>query len=199
MVGSSLDFIKSLAYRSNVHTLSLAELDQEASLFGRPTQNQSLSFYSHVRNRSAGLAGVCGGDRVVSNGLSERQQAVWDSKDDTLRGVRAYLERAPLVRVQRTIGDNPSFKSKCFTLLSVQRAANIRQAHLWSRTLRDHDPSATGRDLVQVCNPEWPENDRQVLVFPEQTKEYTSRLKEERREYLAGFPGLNQEVVYAYD
>ena len=34
---------------------------------------------------------------------------------------------------------------------------------------------------------------------PEQIEEYSSRLREERREYLAGFPGLHQEVVKAYD
>ena len=62
----------------------------------------------------------------------------------------------------------PAFNPKCTLLLSVQRSDNIRQAHLWSHTLRDHDPSAPGPDLVQVCIPEWPENDRQVLVFPEQ-------------------------------
>ena len=70
MVESFLDFIKSLADRSNVRTLSLAELDQEARPFGKPTQNGSLSFYSNVRNRSAGLAVVFGSDRVASTGLS---------------------------------------------------------------------------------------------------------------------------------
>ena len=38
MVGSFLGFIKSLEYRSNVRTLSLAKLDQQASPFCSPTQ-----------------------------------------------------------------------------------------------------------------------------------------------------------------
>ena len=63
-------------------------------------------------------------------------------------------------------------------LLSVQRADTIRQARFWSSTPQDRNPSAPGRDLVQVCIPVWPRDDRQVHVFPEQIEEYTSRLKE---------------------
>ena len=152
-------FIKSLEGCSNVRTLGLAELHQEARPFGRPTQNRSLSFCSNVRNRGAGPAVVFGSNRVASTGLSGRQQAIHDSKDNTPRGVRAYLERAQLIRVQRTLGDNTSYNPKRTLLLSVQQAGNIRQAHLWSRTLRDHNPSASGPDLIQVRIAEWPEND----------------------------------------
>ena len=45
---------------------------------------------------------------------------------------------------------------------------NVRQACLWSHTLRDYDPSSPGPDLWEVCIPEWPEEERQVLVFPEE-------------------------------
>ena len=151
MVESSLDFIKSLADGSNVRTLSLAELDQAARPFGRTT-----------RNRSAGRTVVFGSHGVASAGLSEPQRAMRESKDDTLRGFRAYLERAPAVRVQRTIGDNSSRNPKCTLLMSGQRADSIRQDHLRSRNLGNHDPSAPGPDLVQVRIPEWPENDRHL-------------------------------------
>ena len=112
MVESFPDVIKSLSDRSNVRTLSLAELDQETHPFGRPTQNGSLSFYSNVPNQSAGLSVGFGSDRVASTGLSERQRSIRDGKDDTPMVVRSYLERAPLVRVQRTIGDNPGCNAK---------------------------------------------------------------------------------------
>lgn len=167
MVGSFLDFVKSLPDRSNVRTLTRAQVDEEARPYGRETRNHSRSFFSNVRNRSAGVSLVLGSDNVASSGLSERQQAIKNNKDQTLREVQAYLERAPLIHLQRTIGDNPVFNPKCNLILSVQRSDNIRQAHLWSHTLRDHDPNAAGPELYEVCIPEWPEDQRQVMAFPE--------------------------------
>ena len=168
MVEAFLDFVKDLPHQGNVRTLNLEELDQEASGYGRITKTNSRSFYSNVRNRSAGLAVVFGSDTVASRNLSERQQAIKDRKDRTLQEVREYLKRAPLVRVQRTIGDNSEFNPKCNLFLSVQRADNVRQAHLWSRTLREYDAGSPGPELNLVCIPEWPENERQVMVFPEE-------------------------------
>ena len=163
-----LDFVQSLATHDNVRTLNMAELDQEARPYARVTANQSLSYFSNVRNRSAGVSVVFGKAEVASQNLSERQQAIQEREHQTLKTVQAYLERAPLIRVQRTIGNNARFNAKCTLFLSVQRSDNIRQAILWSHTLRDFDPEAGGPDLYQVCIPEWPENERQVLVFPEQ-------------------------------
>ena len=62
MVEPFLDFVKDLPHQSNVRTLNLEELDQEASGYGRITKTNSRSFYSNVRNRSAGLAVVFGSD-----------------------------------------------------------------------------------------------------------------------------------------
>jgi phosphoenolpyruvate carboxykinase (ATP) len=162
-----LDFVKTLQERENVRTLSLAELDQEARPYGRLTNNQSLSYYSNVRNRNARDTVVFGSDRVAPKKLTDRQKVIQEKKDQTLQAVEAYLKRAPLVRVQRTIGDNNSFNPKCNLFLSVQRADNIRQACLWSHTLRDYSSRYRGPELYQVCIPEWPEDERQVLVFPE--------------------------------
>jgi phosphoenolpyruvate carboxykinase (ATP) len=163
-----LDFVQGLATHDNVRTLSLDQLDRDSRPYARVTTNGSLSFFSNVRNRSAAVSVVFGKTEVALEKLSERQQVIHELKDQTLKRVQAYLERAPLIRVQRTIGNNPQFNAKCTLFLSVQRSDNIRQANLWSHTLRDFDPQAGGPDLYQVCIPEWPENERQVLVFPEQ-------------------------------
>ncbi len=162
-----LDFVKTLPDRENVRTLSLAELDQEARPYGRPTTTQSLSFNSNVRNRNARDTVVFGSDRVATKKPTDRQKTIQEKKDQTLRAVEAYLQRAPLVRVQRTICDNNSFNPKCTLFLSLQRSDNIRQAYLWSHTLRDYSSQDPGPELYQICIPEWPEEERQVLVFPE--------------------------------
>ena len=168
MVESFLDFVKSLPGQRNVRNLNLEELDQEAGQFARITNTNGRSYYSNVRNRSASVAVVFGSEKVASRTLNERQQAIRDHKDQTLEQVRAYLQRAPLIRVQRTVGDNPEFNPKCNLYLSVQRSDNARQAHLWSHTLRDYDPHSPGPELYLVCIPEWPENERQVMIFPEE-------------------------------
>ncbi len=168
MAESFLDFVKSLPEQGNVRTVSLEELDADANKFGRVTSTGGRSFYSNVRNRSAGVAVVFGGDRVATKNFNPTQQRISERREQTLEEVRKYLLRAPLLRVQRTIGDNSEFNPKCNLFLSVQRADNVRQACLWSHTLRDYDPSSPGPDLYEVCIPEWPENERQVLVFPEE-------------------------------
>lgn len=168
MLESFLDFVENLSSRENVRTLTPSELDREARPHGRVTRTEGLSFYSSVRNRSASDSVVFGSDRVATKNPTERQRAIQQNQDQTLRALQAYLTRTPLVHVQRTIGDNPVFNPKCTLFLSVQRADNIRQAYLWSHTLRDYAPYTIGPDLCVVCVPEWPENERQVLVFPEQ-------------------------------
>jgi phosphoenolpyruvate carboxykinase (ATP) len=112
---------------------------------------------------------VFGSERVATKKPSDRQKVIQEKKDQTLQAVEAYLKRAPLVRVQRTIGDNNSFNPKCNLFLSLQRADNIRQACLWSHTLREYSSRYRGPELYQVCIPEWPEEERQVLVFPERS------------------------------
>ena len=168
MAESFLDFVRSLPEQGNVRTVTVDELDEEAFKHGRVTNTGGRSFYSNVRNRSAGIAVVFGSDRVATKKFNPAQQRIRDNKDKTLEEVRKYLLRAPLIRVQRTIGDNSEFNPKCNLFLSLQRPDNARQACLWSHTLRDYDPSSPGPDLWEVCIPEWPENDSQVLVFPEE-------------------------------
>ena len=168
MAESFLDFVKSLPEQGNVRTVSIDELDSEADKYGRVTNTGGRSFNSNVRNRSAGVAVMFGSERVATKSFNPAQQRISESREHTLEEVRKYLLRAPLIRVQRTIGDNSEFNPKCNLFLSVQRADNVRQACLWSHTLRDYDPSSPGPDLYEICIPEWPENERQVLVFPEE-------------------------------
>ena len=110
MADSFLDFVKSLPEHGNVQTVTVDELDEEAFKHGRITSTGGRSFYSNVRNRSAGIAVVFGSERVATKKFNPAQQRIRDNKDKTLEEVRKYLLRAPLLRVQRTIGDNSNFK-----------------------------------------------------------------------------------------
>ena len=167
MAHNLLKFVNELAVRENVRQLDMAQLEREARPFGRVTTAESLAFFSNVRNRSAGVALVLGSERVRSKDLTPRQQAILERSDQTLAEVTEYLKHAPLLRVQRTIGANPDFQCRCTLYLSVQRSDNIRQAYLWSNTLAEFQADPHGPELCLLCIPEWPENERQVLVFPE--------------------------------
>jgi phosphoenolpyruvate carboxykinase (ATP) len=167
MLNEFVEIVRGLENQGNVRTLGLEELAERARGFGRKTSNGGMAFFSNVRNRSAAQSVVFGSDDVRQRNLSPYQQSIDDRLGATLPVVRDYLKIAPLVCVKRTIGDNGVFEPKCTLYLSTQRPDNIRQAHLWSRTLKDHDATTPGPELNLVCIPEWPDQDRQVLVFPE--------------------------------
>lgn len=167
MVQELLEFIKQLDKRDNVTVMSVADLAEQAKLYARPTVFGGLSFFSNVRSRSASQSVVLGSERVRDKDLNPGQREILAKLDTTLRLLRDYLQIAPLICVKRTIGSNNIFNAKCTLYLSTQRRDNVRQAYLWSKTLRDYDPSAPGPELYLVCIPEWPEHERQVLAFPE--------------------------------
>ena len=166
MVAELLKIVKSLEGSSNVTSLDMAALASSAEPYGRPTTSGGLSFYSNVRNRNASQSVVFGSDKVREKNLTPIQQAIVEKVDSTLAAVQEYIKKAPLICVKRTIGQNDTFNPKCTLFLSVQRQDNVRQAHIWANTLRDYAAEAPGPDLYLVCIPEWPEQERQVLVFP---------------------------------
>ena len=167
MLTEFIEIVRGLEGQGNVRTLGLEELAEEARPFGRRTSGGGTAFFSNVRNRSAAQSVVFGGDDVKQRNLTPYQQSIDNRLGATLPVLRDYLKIAPLVCVKRTIGDNGVFEPKCTLYLSTQRQDNVRQAHLWSRTLKDFDATTPGPELNLVCIPEWPDQDRQVLVFPE--------------------------------
>ena len=161
-------YIKTLLNKENVRKLTIEQLDTEASVYGRLTKTGGHAFSSNVRSRSAGIAVTFGGDNVATKKPNAQQQGIIDDLDDTLETLKKYLDRAPLISVQRTIGDNEDFNAKCTLIVSEQRKDNLRQAHLWTHTLREYSQNAKGPELFVLSVPEWPENEKQVLCFPDQ-------------------------------
>ena len=167
MISGFHNFIEVLDSLENVTKVSMDELSALARPHGKLTTDGSLAFYSNVRSRSASQSLVIGGSEVQERNLNAGQIGILDNLPSTLSKLKEYLKNAPLVCVKRTIGSNSLFNPKCTLYLSVQRMDNIRQAYLWANTLRDCDPDGQGPDLDLICIPEWPEHERQVLVFPE--------------------------------
>lgn len=154
-------------YKSkNVIHPTPSELRSMAIEHGTMTKFKNYNFVSTVKNRSAPLTVVIGGQDVMSTKLNPRQRQILRNLPNTLKDVHDYVQKAPFVCVQRTMGDNDSFTPTCRLFISTQRREMVRLAHMVSETL----PSDRGakEPLLQLLHiPEWQEKDRQVLVFPE--------------------------------
>jgi len=162
------EMAEKLYHYPNVEHLSDAQAKARATPFGRVTEFGNINFESTVRNRSAGLTVYVGSEAVRQRKLSPRQSQILAAVPATLRAVYRYLDRAPLICVERTMGDNPSFSPHCTLYVSTYRKECARLAYMWGETLFSYRPTAAGPDLTLIYVPEWPEAERQILVFPEE-------------------------------
>ncbi|HUT73561.1 MAG TPA: phosphoenolpyruvate carboxykinase [Armatimonadota bacterium] len=161
-----------LYHQHNVEHLSDAAVKDRALPFGQVTEFGNLNFTSNVRNRSAGLTVYLGSDRVLQRKLSPRQKEIRDAAPDALRKLHRYLDRTKLVCIERTMGNNDTFSPHCTMYVSVYSKSAVQIAHMWGETLFAYKPTAPGPDMSWICVPEWPEQDRQILVFPEEGVTY---------------------------
>lgn len=161
------ELARQLYHYRNVTHLSASQAREMARPFGQVTEFGSLSFHSNVRNRSAGLTVYVGGDSVRQRSLTPRQQAILDAVPDTLVRAHRYLDRAPIVCTRRTMGDNSVFNPHCTVFVSTYAKDTVRIPYMWGETLLDYRPQLPGPELALVFVPEWPEKDRQILVFPD--------------------------------
>ncbi|UCC69644.1 MAG: phosphoenolpyruvate carboxykinase (GTP) [Armatimonadota bacterium] len=162
------EFARQLYHHRNVTYLSASQAREMARPFGQLTEFGNLNFHSNVRNRSAGLTVYIGSEKVRQSSLTPRQQAILDSVSDTLVKVRRYLERAPIVCTRRTMGDNSIFNPHCTVFVSTYAKDTVRIPYMWGETLLDYRPQLAGPELALLYVPEWPERERQILVFPEE-------------------------------
>lgn len=159
--------VRALRRQPNVRTPSATELRRMAEPFGTRTECGAVNFVSTVKHRSAGATVYVGSPAVSLPSPSTRQREILAGLPHTLELVQRYLGRAPLVCVERTMGDNDTFVPRCATFVSTHRPEMVRLAYMWGETLRDVTTTAPGPEQCLVYLPEWQEKDRQVLVFPE--------------------------------
>jgi phosphoenolpyruvate carboxykinase (ATP) len=161
------ELAKNLYHYHNVEHLSDAHVKERALPFGQCTEFGNYNFVSNVRNRSAGLTVYLGSDKVLQPSLSARQREIRDRVPDTLRKLQRYLDRTRLICIERTMGDNDTFCPHCTMHVSVYAKYAVQLAYMWGETLFAYRPTAPGPDFQWICVPEWPEQERQILVFPE--------------------------------
>jgi phosphoenolpyruvate carboxykinase (ATP) len=162
-----LDFVKSLRVADNVAYPSAEELKRKAERFGVRTVYGNYNFVSTVKNRSAWLTVYVGGPQVIQRQMNAKQCEILSKVSETVEAVHEYVRRAPVVCVERTIGENPYFNPRCALFVSVHRKEMVRLAYMVGQTLFPLREKALGPPLYLLYIPEWQEKDRQILVFPE--------------------------------
>lgn len=160
-----VEIIKTLNNQPNVKHFSSSKLRRLARGYGQRTEFGNVNFSTTVRNRSASLT-VCVEEELrCGKELSPRQKEILDKLSQTISQLREYLNKTPLVVVERVIGNNPLFTPYCRLYVSIQRKDSLRIAYMWSEALFETKKKAEP-DLNIIYVPEWPEKERQILIFP---------------------------------
>jgi phosphoenolpyruvate carboxykinase (ATP) len=162
-----LDTMKSLRLTENVTYQNPKELRQKAERYGVRTVYGNYNFVSAVKNRSAWLTVYLGSKKVLQHQPNQRQKEILTDAPKTVELVHKYVEKAPILCVERTMGDNPYFNPHCMLYVSVHKKEMIRLAYMVGQTLFPFNEEAPGPELYLLYVPEWQEKDRQILVFPE--------------------------------
>lgn len=162
-----LKTMKNLRHSDNVSYPNIGELKRTAERYGVRTVYGNYNFVSTVKNRSAWLTVYIGSSKVLQRQISQRQKEILRDAPKTLELVHEYMKRAPLVCIERTMGDNSYFNPHCTLYVSVHRKEMIRLAYMVGQTLFPFRNESPGPKLYLLYVPEWQEKDRQILVFPE--------------------------------
>lgn len=150
----------------NVRTVSREEVAELARSSGLRTSFGSYNYVSTVKNLSTAFTVYLGSPRVETEVLTQKKRELKKNAQETIRAVEKHLARVPLARIHFRIGDQGSFTPTCTLLVSTYRKDCIRLAHMAAENFFPVD-QIEDADLTVVAVPEWPEKERQVLVFPE--------------------------------
>lgn len=162
-----LALIRRLPSMPSVTVPAPAELRRLAEEQGNLTEFGNYNFCSTVRNRSAGRTVYIGEGEIPLPKPSKLQEEILRNVPKTLKEVIAYLPKVPLYSIDLTMGQNTAFTPHCHLYISRYRRDYVRLAYMVYQTLFPRAGSP-GPELTVVDLPEWQEQDRQILVFPDE-------------------------------
>ena len=157
--------------QENVSHPSRQQLRELAEQYGQATEFGNINFSTTVRNRSAALTVYIGSPAVSQKKLNDKQKRILEKADETLEKLQRYLTKPSVVCIKKYMGHNPVFTPSCRLFVSTQEKDAIRFAYMFDKLLFDTQ-AASGPELNIIFVPEWSENERQILVFPEQGVTY---------------------------
>src|SRR5574337_867166 len=141
-------------------------LRRSAERFASFTKFGNVAVHSTVKNRSAKVTVYAGSDAVLQKTLNSQQTEIMNNLPKTLATLEEYIKRAPLVRINRNMGNNDEFSPNCNIFVSIQRPELIGLAYMTWATLLPVKPEGEPKQYI-IYIPEWQENERQIVVFPE--------------------------------
>ncbi|MBS3056549.1 MAG: phosphoenolpyruvate carboxykinase [Candidatus Aenigmarchaeota archaeon] len=129
------------------------------------TEFDNYNFSSTVRNRSAALTLVNGTDKTK---LNDAQQRILRELPETIEKVKTYITHIPVGKIEQIMGKNDKYAPLCTLYMSLYNRFFARIPYVWMHTLYKTIESSAKSAHFKILNiPEWPETERQILVFPE--------------------------------
>ncbi|NOG40332.1 MAG: hypothetical protein HND38_02015 [Planctomycetes bacterium] len=123
------------------------------------TKFGNVAVHSTVKNRSAKVTVYVGSDAVRQKTLNPQQTEIMDNLSKTLCSLEEYVKLAPIVRINRTMGNNDEFSPNCTIFVSIQRPEMIRLAYMTWATLFPVKPHGEPKQHILYI-PEWQEGER---------------------------------------
>lgn len=158
--------MRGLAGQDNVVRVGADEARARAEAFGTLTGLGNYNYISSIKSLGTALTVCLGSERVETGAHTQKKRDIVKAAPKTIRAVHDFLKRAPIAHLNATMGEDTGFSPRCNFYVSTYRKESIKLAYMVAQTLFDERESASP-ELNVVMIPEWPEKERQVLVFPE--------------------------------
>ena len=158
---------KNFYYQPNLRHVDDYELEDFAKNYGIRTQHGSLAFTSNVKDPSLPLTVYVGSKKdIVLKNLNPSQERILKNLSSTLTKVHHYAKKVPFMSIEKRMCSGEDFNFHCTLFTSLHKKESVRLLFLWSRSLFSPIKRRTLK-LHTLCIPEWPAQQRQIIVFPE--------------------------------
>jgi len=158
--------IKGFYYQSNLRHVDDEELSGLISNYGVRTQYGNLVFSSFLKDNLLSYTVGIDSEKVPRKKFNSHQKEILTQLPHTLDKVHHYMKRVSFICMEKTLGYNEEYNPRCILFTSTCKKENIKLPFLWNHLLFSGS-RRKGPKLHLLCIPEWPQEQRQVLVFPE--------------------------------
>lgn len=166
LINNVKNYISDLKKLDNVLFVDSDDIHRYKLLYGQETICDNYNFTSYIKIRSTAQTVYISSDDSFSEYYTQKKKDIQNAAIKTVEAVFRYLSKCPLINISGRIADNSDFTIACDLYLSNYRKDTAHLAVMFKEMTFDITGDETDQ-LSVVCIPEWPEKDRQVLVFDE--------------------------------
>ena len=125
--------VAGLAGLANLTMINADQARSRAQEFGLRTAFGNYNFVSTVKTLSSALTVYLGTSRLNAEAFTQKKRDIIKSAPETIRLVHTYLAKAPLVRIDATMGEKSAFTPGCAFYTSVYRKTRFVWRTRWRR------------------------------------------------------------------